>query len=137
MDPDEIKYMPTKGLKIEEGAEELFHSSLMRPYIEAAEALLQNKDASSVIADIAAELPALEPGAMCYVMSKRQYLSDQGMSWHPHLMFFVPGEAAKSWGADLAGSPVLAADDPEERVTIMMVPVGTWSDRTLAPPMAH
>lgn len=83
------------------------------------------------------ELPALEPGAMCYMMSKRQYLSDQGMSWHPHLMFFVPGEAAKSWGADLAGSPVLATDDPEERVTIMMVPVGTWSDGTLAPPMAH
>ena len=83
------------------------------------------------------ELPALEPGAMCYMMSKRQYLSDGGRSWHPHLMFFVAGEAAKSWGADLAGSPVLASDDPEERVTIMMVPVGTWSDGTAAPPMAH
>jgi hypothetical protein len=83
------------------------------------------------------ELPPLEPGAMCYMMSKHQYLSDEGMSWHPHLMFFVPGEAAKSWGADLAGSPVLATDDPEERVTIMMVPVGTWSDGTLAPPMTH
>ena len=83
------------------------------------------------------ELPALEPGAMCYMMSKQQYLNDQGMSWHPHLMFFVSGQAAKSWGAGLAGSPVLAADDPEERVTIMMVPVGTWSDGTPAPPMAH
>jgi len=83
------------------------------------------------------ELPALEPGAMCYMMSKQQYLNDQGISWHPHLMFFVSGQAAKSWGADLAGSPVLAADDPEERVTIMMVPVGTWSDGTPAPPMAH
>ena len=83
------------------------------------------------------ELPVLEPGAMCYMMSKDQYLSDQGTSWHPHLMFFIPGDAAKSWGADLPGSPVLATDDPEERVTIMMVPVGTWSDGTLAPPMAH
>ena len=83
------------------------------------------------------ELPALEPGAMCYMMSKHQYLSDQGTSWHPHLMFFIPGDAAKSWGADLPGSPVLATDDPEERVTILMVPVGTWSDGTLAPPMAH
>ena len=54
MGPDEIKYMPTKDLKIEEGTEELLHSPLMRPYIEAAKALLQNKDASSVIADIAA-----------------------------------------------------------------------------------
>ena len=54
MDPDEIKYVPTKDLKFEEGAEELLHSPLMRPYVEAAKALLQNKDASSVIADIAA-----------------------------------------------------------------------------------
>jgi len=52
-------------------------------------------------------------------------------------MFFGSGEAAKSWGADLAGSPVLGSDDPEERVTIMMVLVGTWSDGTPAPPMAH
>src|SRR5271165_4673172 len=43
------------------------------------------------------ELPVLEPGAMCYMMSKHQYLSDRGMSWHPHLMFFIPGDAAKSW----------------------------------------
>lgn len=83
------------------------------------------------------ELPALEPGAMCYMMSKHQYLSDQGMSWHPHLMFFVPRDTAKSWGADLPGSPVLSTDDPEERVSILMVPVGTWSDGTSAPQMAH
>ena len=83
------------------------------------------------------ELPVLEPGAMCYMMSKHQYLNDQVMSWYPHLMFFVPGDAAKSWGANLPGSPVLATDDPEERVTIQMVPVGAWSDGTVASPMAH
>src|SRR6204780_1561884 len=54
------------------------------------------------------ELPALEPGAMCYMLSKHPYLSDQGMNWHPHLMFFIPGDATKSWGANLPGSPVLA-----------------------------
>jgi hypothetical protein len=73
------------------------------------------------------ELPALEPGAMVYMMSKQQYLSDRDMSWHPHLMFFVPGDAAKSWGANLPGSPVIAANDPEERVTIFLVVVGKWS----------
>jgi hypothetical protein len=83
------------------------------------------------------ELPALEPGAMCYMLSKQQYLSDRGMSWHPHLMFFVPGDAAKSWGANLPGSPVMAADDPEERVTIFLIWVGKWSDGTLAPPIEH
>jgi hypothetical protein len=81
------------------------------------------------------ELPGLEPGAMCYMLSKQQYLNDRGMSWHPHLMFLVAGDAAKSWGADLPGSPVMAAADPEERVTIFLVWVGKWSDGTLAPPI--
>ncbi len=83
------------------------------------------------------ELPAIDPGAMCYMLSKQQYLNDEGTNWHPHLMFFVPGDTAKTWGADLPGSPVIAANDPEERVTIMMVPLGAWSDGTPAPPMAH
>jgi hypothetical protein len=46
---------------------------------------------------------------------------------------FVAGNAAKSWGANLPGSPVIAADDPEERATIFLVWVGNWSDGTLAP----
>ncbi|MGH9683439.1 MAG: hypothetical protein ACRD4S_07495 [Candidatus Acidiferrales bacterium] len=79
------------------------------------------------------ELPALEPGAMCYMMSAQQYLNDHDKSWHPHLMFFIPGNATKSWGANLPGSPVIAADDPQERVTIFMVLVGEWSDGTPAP----
>ena len=79
-------------------------------------------------------LPALAPGAMCYMLSKQQYLNDEGKSWHPHLMFFVSGDAAKKWGANLNGSPVLAANDPEERATIFMVVVGEWSDGTPAPP---
>jgi len=82
-------------------------------------------------------LPPLEPGAMCYMLSKQQYLNDRGKNWHPHVMFFVAGDAAKSWGADLPGSPVMASDDPEERATIMMVLVGKWSDGTPAPQAAH
>ena len=81
------------------------------------------------------ELPALEPGAMCYMMSKQQYLNDRGKAWHPHLMFFVSGDAAKTWGADLPGSPVIAANDPQERVTIFMVWAAKWSDGSPAPPM--
>ena len=74
---------------------------------------------------------------MCYMTSKQQYLSDHDMSWHPHLMFFVPGDAAKSWGANLPGSPIMAANDPEERATIFLVWVGEWSDGTPAPPIVH
>jgi hypothetical protein len=60
-------------------------------------------------------------------------LNARGKSWHPHLMFLVQGDAAKSWGADLPDSPVIAAADPEERATIFMVLVGKWSDGTPAP----
>jgi hypothetical protein len=79
------------------------------------------------------ELPPLETGAMCYMQSKQQYLNDAGKSWHPHLMFLIPGDVAKTWGADLPGSPVIAASDPEERATIFMVWLATWSDGTPAP----
>ena len=83
------------------------------------------------------ELPPLEPGAMAYMMSKQQYLGDDDMSWHPHVMFFAAGDTTKSWGADLPDSPVMAANDPEERVTILFVLADKWSDGTMAPVMKH
>jgi hypothetical protein len=104
--------------------------------------VLAGKSKTEIIQTITAafdkkKLPALEPGAMCYVLSKQQYLSDEGMNWHPHVMFFVAGSAAKSWGAGLPGSPVTASDDPEERLTIFMVLVGKWSDGTPVPQAMH
>jgi hypothetical protein len=83
------------------------------------------------------ELPPLEPGAMAYMMSKQQYLGDDDRSWHPHTMFFAAGDAAKSWGADLPDSPVMAANDPEEQVTILFVLADKWSDGTMAPVRMH
>jgi hypothetical protein len=71
------------------------------------------------------------------MMSKQQYLSDEAKHWHPHLMVLVPGDPAKTWGGNLPGSPIIALNDPEERVTIMLVWVGKWSDGTLAPPIAQ
>jgi hypothetical protein len=83
------------------------------------------------------ELPAQEPGAMCYMLSKQQYLSDEGGHWHPHLRFFVPLTEAAAWGASLPGSPIIGANDPEGRLTIFMVPVGKWSDGTDATMKEH
>jgi hypothetical protein len=34
------------------------------------------------------ELPAMEPGAMCYMMSKQGYGGDSVEHWPPHLMFY-------------------------------------------------
>jgi hypothetical protein len=76
------------------------------------------------------ELPTQEPGAMCYMLSKDQYLGDSGRHWHPHLMFFVPRTDAAAWGADVPGSPILSGDDPQDSLMIFMVPVGKWSDGT-------
>jgi len=104
--------------------------------------VLAGKSKAQILAETSAaldskELPALEPGSMCYMMSKQQYLNDRDLSWHPHLMMFVSGDAEKSWGADGDGSPIIAANDPEERVTIMMVPVWKWSDGTPGPSLVH
>jgi len=108
-------------------------------YLRKTKLVLAGKSKAEIVEATASaldkkELLPLEPGAMCYMLSKQQYLNDVGKSWHPHLMFLVSGDAAKSWGADLPGSPVIAANDPEERATIFMVWVAEWSDGT---PVQH
>jgi hypothetical protein len=85
------------------------------------------------------ELPMPEAGAMSYMMSKAGNLGDSVGHWCPHLMFHVPKTDDASWGADLAGSPVLFNDqyrDVPEPETIFMVPVFHWSDGTAAPALA-
>ncbi len=83
------------------------------------------------------ELPTPEPGAMCYMLSKQGYLNDHDGHWHPHLMFFVPPAEAATWGAGLAGSPILVADDAEDRMTVLLIPVAKWSDGTDASTDTH
>ncbi len=83
------------------------------------------------------ELPAMEPGAMCYMLSKQGYLSDTAGHWHPHLMFFVPLGDAGTWGAGLPGSPIIEAKDETSQVTTLMVPVRMWSDGTADASDAH
>ena len=82
-------------------------------------------------------LPPLEPGAMSYMMSKDQYLTDNGdHHWMAHLMFYTPLMDSAVWGADLLHSPVML--NPQfggapEPIDVFMVPIGRWSDRTAAP----
>jgi hypothetical protein len=107
-------------------------------YLMKTQLVLARKSKTEIVEATASaldkkELRPLEPGAMCYMLSKHQYLNDEGKSWHPHLMFLVRGDAAKSWGANLSGSPVIAANDPEEGATIFMIWVAKWSDGTPAP----
>jgi len=81
------------------------------------------------------ELPALEPGAMSYMMSKDAYLTDRGTHNMAHLMIYAPHGAA--WGADLPKSPVML--NPQfkdvQPIDVFIVPVGMWSDGTPVPAM--
>lgn len=83
------------------------------------------------------ELPALEPGAMSYMMSKQAYLTDDGGHNLAHLMFYTPPLEGTAWGADLPKSPVMLA--PQFRgvqpIDVFVVSVSRWSDGTPAPAM--
>lgn len=76
------------------------------------------------------EQPPPQAGAMSYMMSKQQYLSDDnGHPWHPHVMFYFPSSVASgSWGANFYGSPVLSDTAKFDHVITFMVPVSRWSD---------
>jgi hypothetical protein len=82
------------------------------------------------------ELPALEPGAMSYMMSKTAYLTDDDDHNVAHLMFYTPLMDRANWGADLPKSPVYL--NPQfkgapEPIDVFMVLTGMWSDGTHAP----
>ena len=78
------------------------------------------------------ELPAMEPGAMCYMMSKQGYGGETIPHWPSHLMFFYTDADLASWGANLPGSPVVGLNDPGEHLTQFVVTVPQWSDGTQA-----
>jgi len=83
----------------------------------------------------------LEPGAMSYMMSKEQYLTDDGQHhWVAHVMIYTPLMDSAVWGADLPHSPVML--NPQfhgypEPIDVFMVPVGRWSDGTPDLPAEH
>jgi hypothetical protein len=76
------------------------------------------------------ELPAMEPGAMCYMLSKQGYGGDSVEHWHPHLMFYYSQTDPATWGAGLPDSPILASNDTGEHLTTFAVAVQRWSDGT-------
>jgi hypothetical protein len=109
--------------------------------IKKTEVMLATRSKTQMVSDTKAaldknELPAIEPGAMCYMLSKQGYLSDLAGHWHPHLMFFTPLTDPAAWGAGLPGSPVIAFKGTEG-MTVFLVPVTRWSDGTAAPVFEH
>ena len=79
------------------------------------------------------ELPAMELGAMCYMMSKQGLGGDDIVEHGPsHLMFYFPQTDPAIWGAGLPGSPILGLTDTREHVTTFVIAVQRWSDGTEA-----
>jgi hypothetical protein len=87
-------------------------------------------DEATVAAVDKKELPPVEPGAMCYMMSKQGHGGDTVDHWPPHLMFYFSQTDAGTWGANLPGSPILAVSDTREHVTTFVIAVQLWSDGT-------
>ncbi|HXM68472.1 MAG TPA: hypothetical protein VN911_17205 [Candidatus Acidoferrum sp.] len=91
-------------------------------------------DEAIVAAVAKKELPAMEPGAMCYMMSKQGYGGDSVPHWPSHLMFYFSQTDPATWGANLPGSPILAMSDEHEHLTehLTMFSIGVqrWSDGT-------
>ena len=91
------------------------------------------------------QLPDLASGAMCYMMSKSAYLTDEDGHNLPHLMFYTAGMDAKDWGSGAAGSPVMSApywffssQEPSQMkglppILVFLLGVADWSDGTAAP----
>ena len=101
--------------------------------VKKTQLVLAGKSKAEIAAGIRAalgggEFPPLGAGAMCFMISRDGYLNDGAGHWHPHLMFFLHGEPASAWGADLPGSPVMALADDLDDVTVFLVPVRKWSD---------
>lgn len=123
------------------------------PYTyKRTEMILAGRSKQEVIAAIKSaidkkELPSLEHGAICYMMSKSSYLTDNDGHNVPHLMFYEPFEDGSPWGANLENSPLVAvnywcvSEDayPQLKsfppVVVFLVMVEKWSDGTPAPKM--
>jgi hypothetical protein len=125
----------------------------MLPLVQKrTELLLAGHSKVEVIAAIKAafekkELPALEPGAVSYMMAKSSYLTDNGGHNGPHLMFYETSKDDAAWGANLTNSPVLSVNYwyvsaqayPQLKtfppMSVLLIGVDKWSDGTPAPPM--
>lgn len=95
------------------------------------------------------QLPALESGAMDYMMSKSSYLTDEGSHNMSHLMFDTLVKDSKDWGANAEDSPVMASPywffSPEKHadteglppILVFLVGARTWSDGTPAAMEGH
>jgi hypothetical protein len=76
-----------------------------------AQLILAGKSKEEIVAATAIaiekkQLPVLEPGGMCYMMSKTNYLTDEGDHAMPHVMFYT-ADKGEALGTNLPASPFM------------------------------
>jgi hypothetical protein len=74
-------------------------------------------------------------GAMAYMLSPKQRLSDADPHWMPHLMFYYDRALkATTFGAGGMTAPIIdaSAGDPTGPMQVLYIPTRTWSDGTPA-----
>jgi hypothetical protein len=79
--------------------------------------------------------PMPEVGAMAYMMSPHQHLSEGDPHWLPHLMFYFDRKLpASAWGAGGLTAPVIdgTGDNQDSPVRVLFIPVRQWADGTSA-----
>jgi hypothetical protein len=106
--------------------------NIKRTYLILAGSTKDQVDEIIVAAVDKKELPGMELGAMCYMMSKQGYGGDTVAHWPAHLMFYFPQTDPAVWGAGQPDSPVLGITDTREHVTTFVIAVQRWSDGTEA-----
>ena len=80
-------------------------------------------------------LPMPAAGAMAYMLSPKQRLSDADPHWMPHLMFYYDRSlTASTFGAGGFTAPIIdaSAGDPNSPLQVLYIPTRTWSDGTPA-----
>jgi hypothetical protein len=124
--------------------------SLLPIVYKTTEMVMAGSSEAEIIAALKAafqkkELPALEPGAMSYMMSKSAYLTDDDGHNLAHVMFYTTFSDGRIWGADVPKSPIASSsywfpnddDKPQAHglppIRIFIVGVKRWSDGTPQP----
>ncbi len=85
------------------------------------------------------EFPMPAVGAMVFMLSPMQHLSDADPHWMPHLMFYYDrSQPAATWGAGDMKAAVIdaSAGDAASPVQTLLVPVRQWSNGKTALPAA-
>ena len=116
--------------------------SYMPQTLKRTDLILAGKSEEEMFANLGSaadrgELPKLEHGAMGYMMSKDQFLSEAGGHYLPHLMIFTQLIDPAAWGAGLAGAPLVGVTEQQCHISVFIVPVGHWSDGTAVSEHRH